>query len=55
MELVAREKNILKVKGFDTIDGMPVLDIKLYSPYIDERKTSVRLGWLEDKLKMERA
>jgi len=35
VELVAREKNILKVKGLDAIDGTPLLDIKPYFPSID--------------------
>jgi formylmethanofuran dehydrogenase subunit E len=52
VELVAREKNILKVKGLDTIDGTPLLDIKPYVPSIDE-KNNVKSGWLEGKLRME--
>ena len=47
--LVAREKNILTVKGLDAIDGTPVLDIKPYLPGVDERP-SVKVGWLEGKL-----
>lgn len=53
VELVAREKNILKVKGLDAIDGTPLLDIKPYIPSIDE-KDNVKAGWLEGKLKVER-
>jgi tRNA-Thr(GGU) m(6)t(6)A37 methyltransferase TsaA len=53
-ELVAREKNILKVKGLDAIDGTPLLDIKPYIPEIDERSV-VRPGWLEGKLGKERS
>ena len=37
VELVAREGNILKVKGLDAIDGTPLLDIKPYFPAIDEK------------------
>jgi len=48
-ELVAREKNILKVKGLDAIDGTPLLDIKPYVPSLDERSV-VKPGWLEGKL-----
>jgi tRNA-Thr(GGU) m(6)t(6)A37 methyltransferase TsaA len=48
-ELVAREKNILKVKGLDAIDGTPLLDIKPYIPGVDER-SAVKAGWLEGKL-----
>jgi len=53
VELVAREKNILKVKGLDAIDGTPLLDIKPYIPSIDERSV-VKLGWLEGKLGKDR-
>jgi len=53
VELVAREKNILKVKGLDAIDGTPLLDIKPYVPSIDE-KLPIKLGWLEGKLGTER-
>ena len=37
VELLAREGNILKVKGLDAIDGTPLLDIKPYFPSIDEQ------------------
>ena len=50
VELVAREKNLLKVKGLDVIDGTPLLDIKPYFPMIDERG-NVKAGWFEGKLK----
>jgi tRNA-Thr(GGU) m(6)t(6)A37 methyltransferase TsaA len=53
VELVAREKNILKVKGLDAIDGTPLLDIKPYIPGVDERSV-VKQGWLEGKLGKER-
>jgi tRNA-Thr(GGU) m(6)t(6)A37 methyltransferase TsaA len=52
LELVASEKNILKVKGLDAIDGTPLLDIKPYIPAIDEGSV-VKLGWLEDKVGKE--
>jgi tRNA-Thr(GGU) m(6)t(6)A37 methyltransferase TsaA len=53
VELVAREKNILKVKGLDAIDGTPLLDIKPYIPSVDERSV-VKSGWLKGKLRKER-
>ena len=53
VELVARENNILKVKGLDAIDGTPLLDIKPYIPGVDQRSV-VKLGWLEGKLRRER-
>jgi len=43
VELIAREKNILKVKGLDAIDGTPLLDIKPYFPSID-KKADVKVG-----------
>jgi formylmethanofuran dehydrogenase subunit E len=54
VELVAREKNILKVKGLDAIDGTPLLDIKPYISEVDERSV-VKPGWLEGKLGKERS
>ena len=53
VELVAREKNILKVKGLDAMNGTPLLDIKPYIPPVDERSV-VKPGWLEGKLGGER-
>jgi tRNA-Thr(GGU) m(6)t(6)A37 methyltransferase TsaA len=53
VELMGREKNTLKVKGLDAIDGTPLLDIKPYIPATDERSV-VKLGWLKDKLGKER-
>ena len=49
VELVGRDKNILRVKGLDAIDGTPLLDIKPYIPSIDER-AFVKPGWLEGRL-----
>jgi tRNA-Thr(GGU) m(6)t(6)A37 methyltransferase TsaA len=53
VELVARENNILNVKGLDAIDGSPLLDIKPYIAEVDERPI-VKSGWLEGKLGRER-
>ena len=52
-ELISRRNNVLEVKGLDAIDGTPLLDIKPYIPETDERST-IRLGWLRDKLGKER-
>jgi formylmethanofuran dehydrogenase subunit E len=49
VELVAREKNVLKVKGLDAIDGTPLLDIKPYIP-LKHEKRPIEVGWLEGKL-----
>jgi tRNA-Thr(GGU) m(6)t(6)A37 methyltransferase TsaA len=43
VRLVAREKNILKVKDLDAIDGTPLLDIKPYVPTID-KKDDIKIG-----------
>lgn len=53
VKLVAREKNILKVKGLDALDGTPLLDIKPYVPQIDG-KANIRVGWFEGKVKSRR-
>jgi len=53
-ELVAREKNVLKVNGLDAIDGTPLLDVKSYIPSIDEMVV-VKPGWLEGKLRKGRS
>ena len=34
-EVVSRENNVLFVRGLDALDGSPLLDIKAYSPTID--------------------
>jgi len=49
VELVARERNVLKVKGLDAIDGTPLLDIKPYIP-LKHEKRPIEVGWLEGKL-----
>jgi tRNA-Thr(GGU) m(6)t(6)A37 methyltransferase TsaA len=54
VELLARENNILKVKGLDAIDDTPLLDIKPYISLIDERSV-VKPGWLEGKLRKGRS
>jgi tRNA-Thr(GGU) m(6)t(6)A37 methyltransferase TsaA len=52
-ELLARENNILKVKGLDALNGSPLLDIKPYIAAVDERSV-VKSGWLEGKLGRQR-
>ncbi len=53
VELVAREKNILKVKGLDAMDSTPLLDIKPYISEVAERSVA-KSGWLEGKLRKKR-
>ena len=50
VELMARQRNILKVKGLDAIDGTPLLDIKPYIPGVDER-SAAKPGWFKGKLR----
>lgn len=54
VELVSRDRNILKVRGLDAIDGSPLLDIKPYVPAVDGRSV-VKSGWLERRLGKERS
>ena len=35
VDLIARQGNVLSVRGLEAFDGTPVLDIKPYSPEID--------------------
>jgi tRNA-Thr(GGU) m(6)t(6)A37 methyltransferase TsaA len=50
VELIGTQKNILRVKNIDVIDGTPLLDIKPYVPGFDIRKVH-RIGWMEKKIK----
>ena len=46
VQLVAIERNILRVRDIDVLDGTPLLDIKPYVPRFDSFPDS-RAGWLE--------
>jgi tRNA (adenine37-N6)-methyltransferase len=35
VDLIALDRNVLRVRGLDALDGTPVVDIKPYSPDID--------------------
>ena len=50
VELIGTQKNILRVKNIDVLDGTPLLDIKPYVPGFDIRKVH-RIGWMEKKIK----
>jgi len=56
VELIIREKNVLKVVGLDgdAVEGIPLLDIKPYVPLIDERSIA-KPDWLDGKLGKERS
>lgn len=49
VKLLNKKGNILTVKGVDTLDKTPLLDIK---PYVPEfaAKAKVKVGWLKGKL-----
>lgn len=53
VKVIERRENILKVSGVDMIDRTPILDIKPYTPR--DRKSSLKLGWLEDKFKSNKS
>ena len=50
VDLIRTEKNILRVKNIDILDGSPLLDIKPYVPGFDIRRTR-KIGWMEKKIK----
>ena len=49
VQLLSIEKNILRIRDVDIVDGTPLLDIKPYVPQFDERGNA-RIGWLEKKI-----
>ena len=49
VKLLERRGNILFVKGIDTVDGTPLLDIKPYVPDFGP-KDKISIGWLEGKV-----
>jgi len=51
VELLSIEQNIVKVQGFDAINGTPILDIKPYYPFYDLIENAVVPEWV-DKLMM---
>jgi len=50
VRLLERRGNMLCVKGIDTLDGTPLVDIKPYVPAYDQ-VVDARIGWLEGKLR----
>ena len=50
VDLIGKEKNTLRVKNIDILDGTPLLDIKPYIPGFDIRKVH-KIGWMEKKIK----
>jgi tRNA-Thr(GGU) m(6)t(6)A37 methyltransferase TsaA len=48
VDLVAREANVLQIRGVDILDGTPLLDIKPYVPEFDAHPVS-KAGWLDER------
>jgi tRNA (adenine37-N6)-methyltransferase len=46
VELVGVEKNLIKVRGIDILNGTPLLDVKPYIESFDAVKNS-RSGWMQ--------
>ncbi len=55
VELLERNKNVLRIKGVDVIDGTPLIDIKPYIPAFGDERKRVKIGWLTDKLRQRRS
>jgi tRNA (adenine37-N6)-methyltransferase len=49
VRLLARQGNILKVKGLDAFDGTSVIDIKPYIPGYDSVEDAKIPGWVRTK------
>lgn len=47
VEIVAREGNVLKVRGLDALDGTPVLDIKPYTLHHDGAEGVKEPSWMD--------
>ena len=47
VRLLAREDNVLRVRGIDILDGTPLVDIKPYVPDFDAFPDS-KAGWLAE-------
>ncbi|MBA7619074.1 tRNA (adenine(37)-N6)-methyltransferase [subsurface metagenome] len=52
VRLLKRERSILHIKGFDMVEGTPVLDLKPYTRR--DRRSHIRLGWLAEVERRER-
>jgi tRNA (adenine37-N6)-methyltransferase len=47
VELIERNKNILKVKSLDALDGTPIIDIKFHHPSYDSPSNVVWPDWMK--------
>lgn len=46
VKLLARNGNILKVKGLDILNNTPIIDIKPYTPEYDQVKSATVPAWV---------
>jgi len=49
VQLIKVERNMLRIRDVDVVDGTPLLDIKPYVPEFDLRKVE-KTGWLEKRV-----
>jgi tRNA-Thr(GGU) m(6)t(6)A37 methyltransferase TsaA len=47
VELLTVNKNVIRVKGLDAIDGTPILDIKPYFPMYDSKTDANTPDWVK--------
>lgn len=47
VRLLGRDRNIIRIRGVDVLDGTPLLDIKPYVPEFDAHPTS-KAGWFDE-------
>lgn len=47
VRLLARDRNVLQIRGVDVLDGTPLIDIKPYVPEFDAYPES-KAGWLDE-------
>ena len=51
VRVIARETNVLRVRGLDAIDGTPVLDVKPYFPAFDRVDSATTPPWVDELMK----
>jgi tRNA-Thr(GGU) m(6)t(6)A37 methyltransferase TsaA len=51
VKVIARDGNVLRVRGLDAIDGTPVLDVKPYFPAFDRVDAATTPPWVDELMK----
>ena len=54
VELLQRKGNVLTVRGLDTFDGTPIIDIKPYIPYYDSITDVKMADWINKLVQLFR-